>query len=876
MSRLIRTVLIVLIVLVIGMSHDSHAQQQLVLVVGQSRLLDVQDLNRVAVGDEQIVDVLALTSYELLLNPLQPGITSLHLWVGKEQQRYQLRVVPDDGTLAKELLALIDIGAVSVWFVEGHLILDGKVSTLAEKQRAESIATAFSDSVISLIQYGEQSLDPQLASEIKEVIGEAIQVSVIHNTIVLEGLLETDLARERAYQMALAFGRPVVNLLQLPEPKYQPEPIEQSELVDPIPEEPSISLVDQLQLALDDGLVVYQWGTTMFVEGTVSSEYEHQRAIAIAKAISEPVVDLIRIVPNQTHLELSPVELSVEQQEPDQLTLDEEQDQKRKEADRVAQEKQLHLTSLRRLINNPEIAVQMIYDQVILEGTVTEQWDQQRAVRLAQIFPYPVINLVRISSQPVPESRPPSPSEIAKAINDPQITVEWINRTLFLEGTVSEEFDKKRALAIGQAFSPNVVDLIRVRQPLVLPVNSEPQLSVMPSTPSVEIEVKTPIPPLDQPEVEEEVTPKVTEDIDEQITLAQFEQELIDDLIHALREPEITIIFHRDTLVLEGMVATTRAKQRAEQIASLYYQPTLSFLEVPEPGEVNSTEQLMRQLNLPDVDVTMVGQRVVLDGVVSDQAEHGRALELAGLYGDVVDLLHVQRPAQVMLQVQVMELAKGVGEEIGITWGSLDCEGFVGNKVQFEEVIRIGSWMMNRSWPLAAQLDALIDQGKAKLLASPSLLTLSGETADFLAGGEIPVAIPMPNAGVTFEWKEYGVKLDMTPLVLEDKIRIALSPEVSSLDWSNGVEVNGILLPAIQTRRVSTTVTVGEGSTVVLGGLIQYEETENIRKVPILADIPIFGSLFRSRQYQERQTELVILITPWIVYQEGVELDGIQ
>ncbi|NMB38729.1 MAG: hypothetical protein GX994_04040, partial [Firmicutes bacterium] len=252
-----------------------------------------------------------------------------------------------------------------------------------------------------------------------------------------------------------------------------------------------------------------------------------------------------------------------------------------------------------------------------------------------------------------------------------------------------------------------------------------------------------------------------------------------------------------------------------------------------------------------------------------DQNEHSRVLEIASLYGEVIDLLTVCNPAQVLLQVHVVELNRDAGQQLGIKWGSLNENTFIPDIIQFEEVAHIGSWVMNRSFMLASQLEALEKEGKAKLLAAPSLLTLSGETASFLVGGEIPIVVTIGEEQL-IEWREYGVKLDIAPLVFDDKVRVNINPEVSSLDWNNSIQFSNTKLPGLKTRKTSTTVTVEHGVTVVISGLIQHEELEYIEKVPILGDLPIIGLLFRSVEYQQNQTELVIFVTPWIISDEGV------
>ncbi len=822
--------LLLLLTLLFVFSAQAFSAQdqahQLVLIKGQSRLLPVLDLTRVAVGDESIVDVLALSSNQLLLNGIETGVTSLHVWEEDKQRLYQIRVVPDDGTLARELLALINIATVSAWFIEDHLIIEGRVETLEEKNRVEKLAYAFSAAVINLLDYDTTTHDAQLQQEIGQLVGDAISVTVIYDTVVLEGILITEHERERAYQIAKAFRRPVVNLLQVMEESvFEPVP-EPVDLDIGNHRNQAVPVTTQIYDAISEDITVEQWGKTVFIEGFVATEYQRKRALAIAKAFAYPVIDLLRILPTQGE--------SVRDEE-------------------IVEESVLDIhgrvAHLRSLIETPDITISLLYENIVLEGVVDTPWEKQRALTLAQILPYPVIDLMQVANKTTATEQKPLYEDVVEAINRAEITVSWLNRTLVLEGTVSTEFEKIRALAIGHAFSANVVDLIRVRT-----MPNLPQEQPVSAKPSVQTE----------PQTELQIDPVEMLVVDGD----RFQAELITDLSFALREPTVTVNFYRDTLVLEGLVASEMAKKRAEQIAALYYQPTLSFLEVIQPGAIDMGEQLLKHLDLPHVSVIAFEKNIVLEGVVTDQAEHGRVLEIAKLYGNVVDLLHVQRPAQVLLQVRVLEINKNISEEWGVTWGSLTTPGeWIANSIPFEEVPHIGSWIMNRSFPLGAELEALIVQGDAKLLAAPSLLTLSGETASFLAGGKFPIGRTVDGESYV-EWQNYGIHLTMSPLVLQDKIRVTINPEVSTLDWTNGVRINNDLIPGLTTRTVSTTVTLTHGSTVVIGGLIQQEEALQIRKVPILGDLPIIGALFQSRKYLENQTELVILITPWIVYQD--------
>jgi pilus assembly protein CpaC len=163
-------------------------------------------------------------------------------------------------------------------------------------------------------------------------------------------------------------------------------------------------------------------------------------------------------------------------------------------------------------------------------------------------------------------------------------------------------------------------------------------------------------------------------------------------------------------------------------------------------------------------------------------------------------------------------------------------------------------------------IDALKEDGLVKILAEPTLITLSGKSANFLAGGEFPVPVPQGLGTVGIEYKPFGVGLIFTPTVLnKDKISIQVTPEVSELDFSTAVLIEGFVTPGITTRRASTTVELGDGQSFAIAGLLRETVLINVQKFPILGDIPILGALFQSKSFQKRKTELVIIVTPHLV-----------
>ena len=167
---------------------------------------------------------------------------------------------------------------------------------------------------------------------------------------------------------------------------------------------------------------------------------------------------------------------------------------------------------------------------------------------------------------------------------------------------------------------------------------------------------------------------------------------------------------------------------------------------------------------------------------------------------------------------------------------------------------------------IASALDLAETEGLVSTLANPNLTALSGETASFLAGGEIPIPLAQGLGQIGVEYKQYGVSLAFTPTVLADgRISMRVRPEVSELTSTGSVTISGFQIPALTTRRAETTVELGSGQSFMIGGLLQNKHFDQIDKAPGIGDVPILGALFRSSRFRRSETELMIIITPYLV-----------
>jgi pilus assembly protein CpaC len=249
--------------------------------------------------------------------------------------------------------------------------------------------------------------------------------------------------------------------------------------------------------------------------------------------------------------------------------------------------------------------------------------------------------------------------------------------------------------------------------------------------------------------------------------------------------------------------------------------------------------------------------------------------------------LRTATPLQVTLKVRIAEVSRDLLKQIGVnllanTSGKFSIGLAKGGGIflpepgetsdQTGQIIRspVGSTLSGVGklfgLDLVSSLDLAETDGLVSTLAEPNLTALSGETASFLAGGEFPIPVSQGNNAVTIEYKQFGVSLAFTPIVLGDgRISMRVRPEVSELSDAGSVKLGGFTVPALTTRRAETTVELGSGQSFMLGGLLRNSNSNSVDKAPFLGDLPILGALFRSTKYRRQETELVIIVTPYLV-----------
>jgi pilus assembly protein CpaC len=321
---------------------------------------------------------------------------------------------------------------------------------------------------------------------------------------------------------------------------------------------------------------------------------------------------------------------------------------------------------------------------------------------------------------------------------------------------------------------------------------------------------------------------------------------------------------------------------------------------------ISSINDIVRQA-IPDSDIRVqtVGQVAVINGTVAspEDAAQAEMLVRAALNPGVdvtkadaalnivpVSRLKVATPLQVTVKVKIAEVSRDVLKQIGVNLLSRDgTNGFqfgigqgnpgtfgtpgAGTTPAVPKGFNIGSVGTTLGFAgklfgldLLSSLDLAQTDGLATILAEPNLTALSGETASFLAGGEFPIPVSQSLGAVTIEYKQYGVGLAFTPIVLADgRISMRIRPEVSELSDAGSVTLNNFKVPALTTRRAETTVELGSGQSMMIAGLLRNTNSNSITKAPFLGDLPILGMLFRSTKFQRQETELVVIVTPYLV-----------
>ena len=301
----------------------------------------------------------------------------------------------------------------------------------------------------------------------------------------------------------------------------------------------------------------------------------------------------------------------------------------------------------------------------------------------------------------------------------------------------------------------------------------------------------------------------------------------------------------------------------------------IAVVEVKVTHDVSALKQLLHSV-MPDqrIGVRAANDGIVLTGTVSSSTAAANAMTLAERFapGAVANLMDVEGSQQVLLAVRFVEMRRDMLKRLGLNANtSLGSSGFsifgaLQNIVtQPASIAQFGLDFASGNNNFNAFIDVLEQKGVVRTLAEPNLVALSGDTADFLAGGEFPIPVAADDGQITIEFKNFGVGLSFTPTVLGGElINLRLFMEVSEPDDTNAVELVGVEIPGLVVRRATTTIELYNGQSFAIAGLLQENFADQVEQVPLLGDVPILGTLLRSTEYQKGQTELVMIVTPYL------------
>lgn len=315
----------------------------------------------------------------------------------------------------------------------------------------------------------------------------------------------------------------------------------------------------------------------------------------------------------------------------------------------------------------------------------------------------------------------------------------------------------------------------------------------------------------------------------------------------------------------------------------------MSFAVTVERSVVEIAAELHRAVPGATVNVESTPGGIVISGHVASPRDAQTLRAVARQFIGDKDALNfnvaVDSATQVNLQVRVAEVSRQVAKNFGFNWGAIFNNGTIAIGLLTGRVPASSFGVFNRdtsvnnldslgagyrssggSVNISGLIDALQNEGLITVLAEPNLTAISGETANFLAGGEFPIPVSQGNQQVTIEFKRFGVSVDFTPTVLDgNRLSIKVRPEVSELSDIGAVTIDSIKIPGLAVRRADTTVEMASGQSFAIAGLFQNNVTSAVQQFPGLGDLPVLGTLFRSTSFQRNESELVIIVTPYIV-----------
>ncbi|MFN2448176.1 MAG: type II and III secretion system protein family protein [Candidatus Baltobacteraceae bacterium] len=372
-------------------------------------------------------------------------------------------------------------------------------------------------------------------------------------------------------------------------------------------------------------------------------------------------------------------------------------------------------------------------------------------------------------------------------------------------------------------------------------------------------------------------------------------EQSMDDLAQMLRssidEKGVQVISFRNSVVVRGTVADGAHYEQLSAILSKFdaYAREQKYTVVNAVTVAHPLGELQKDLaSLPgaqDVRVDVDGKgNVIVSGHVRDtvtaQAVLERAKGLAGNFlaakGDLINRMATDQNSQIDIKVYVLEVDHTAQSSLGVQLQSATFTSpsnytigqpsfpVVESPVGPGQALRVGAFF--RSITLAPTLNLLLNEGHARVLSSPDLVTTPGNNATFLVGGQFPIPYSTGLGQTAIQYQPFGVQLNVTPTLLGNgAVEAKITPDISDLDFQDGIQQNGFIIPALKESKLSTDVITQPGESIIMGGMVRHLETRLIQKIPLLSSIPILGQLFQSTAYQNNQSDVVFIMTPQVI-----------
>jgi pilus assembly protein CpaC len=481
------------------------------------------------------------------------------------------------------------------------------------------------------------------------------------------------------------------------------------------------------------------------------------------------------------------------------------------------------------------VSVRRVQDAIVLEGEVATPADAERALAIAGIYATKVVNQLRVRG--VPDQGAIVAAAIHDAIARPEVTVRVNGKTAILDGVVANEAERQRAEQIARTYTDTVVNLLRFPSMTVEQLRSLlGALDVLPAPDPLAMGAGV------------------------------------------LNSAPARIVVRRvgDQVILEGVVSSQGdidAALAAATRTGLQIQNRLVVAPAP-PAEVALLQNVAQAIGIPGVRVRGTNKRIVLEGLVADSNTAIRAGQIAlGYSTDVDNMIQVSNPTQVNVDVSIVEITKTDFKNLGVSF-----PGLTDSSTDFSGGVSLGNIGIGNGGGFSpgtsfdTAFRAQVDKGNVRVLSNPRTTVLSGRTASFQAGGQIPIPVnaTVTQAGtvVEIEFKDFGILMDVTPVATSDgAITMRVRTDITQLDPETGfIQVApNVTVPSFTRRAAVTEVTTRSGGTIALSGLISSNVRKAVREVPILSKIPIIGSLFTSKRFLRGESDLVIFVTPRVI-----------